>query len=48
MNKERLMNIILSPRVSEKTSTRADIDNQHVFSIHLSDHLKYAILKVFA
>tara|TARA_Y100000817_G_scaffold276352_1_gene237754 strand:- start:171 stop:476 length:306 start_codon:yes stop_codon:yes gene_type:complete len=33
MNDERLMNIILSPRVSEKTARKADTENQHVFSV---------------
>ena len=33
MNDERLMNIILSPRVSEKTARKADMENQHVFSV---------------
>ena len=33
MNTERLANIIVSPRVSEKATTRADFENQHVFSI---------------
>ena len=44
MNNERLMSIILSPRVSEKTSTRADIDNQHVFSV-LKDATKLEVKK---
>ena len=33
MNDERLMSIILSPRVSEKTARKADMENQHVFSV---------------
>ena len=33
MNTERLANIIVSPRVSEKAATSADLDNQHVFSV---------------
>ena len=33
MNTERLANIIVSPRVSEKATTRADFENQHVFSV---------------
>ena len=33
MNNERLMNIIISPRVSEKATSRADTVNQHVFSV---------------
>ena len=33
MNTEKLANIILAPRVSEKATTRADLENQHVFSV---------------
>ena len=33
MNTQRLTNIIVSPRISEKATTRADLDNQHVFSV---------------
>ena len=33
MNDERLMNIIVSPRVSEKATNKADTENQHVFSV---------------
>ena len=33
MNTERLANIIVSPRVSEKAASRADLQNQHVFSV---------------
>ena len=33
MNTERLANIIVAPRVSEKAATRADLENQHVFSV---------------
>ncbi len=33
MSEERLMNIILGPRVSEKAATKADNENQHVFSV---------------
>lgn len=33
MNEERLMNIILSPHVSEKATVKADSENQHVFSV---------------
>ena len=33
MNEERLMSIILAPRVSEKAATKADNENQHVFSV---------------
>ena len=33
MNEERLMNIILTPHVSEKATVKADVENQHVFSV---------------
>ena len=33
MNTQRLTNIIVSPRISEKATMRADLDNQHVFSV---------------
>ena len=33
MNTEKLANIILAPRVSEKATTRADLEYQHVFSV---------------
>ena len=33
MNTQRLTNIIVSPRISEKATIRADLDNQHVFSV---------------
>ena len=44
MNTQRLTNIILSPRISEKATMRADIDNQHVFSV-LKDATKPEIKK---
>ena len=49
MNNERLMNIIISPRVSEKATSRADADNQHVFSdtrgeIIINQHV-FSVLK---
>ena len=44
MNTQRLTNIIVSPRVSEKATTRADIDNQHVFSV-LKDATKPEVKK---
>ena len=44
MNTERLTNIIVSPRISEKATMRADIDNQHVFSV-LKDATKPEIKK---
>ena len=33
MNKERLMQVLLSPVVSEKSTTAADAANQHVFKV---------------
>ena len=33
MNNERLANIIVSPRISEKATMKADVENQHVFSV---------------
>ena len=33
MNIEKLASIITSPRVSEKAAMKADMDNQHVFSV---------------
>ena len=44
MNTQRLTNIIVSPRISEKATMRADIDNQHVFSM-LKDATKPEIKK---
>ena len=44
MNTQRLTNIIVSPRISEKATMRADIDNQHVFSV-LKDATKPEIKK---
>ena len=44
MNTQRLTNIIVSPRISEKATTRADIDHQHVFSV-LKDATKPEIKK---
>ena len=44
MNTQRLANVIVSPRVSEKAATRADIENQHVFSV-LKDATKPEIKK---
>ena len=44
MNTQRLTNIILSPRISEKATMRADIDNQHVFSV-LKDATKPEVKK---
>ena len=44
MNTQRLTNIIVSPMISEKATMRADIDNQHVFSV-LKDATKPEIKK---
>ena len=44
MNTQRLTNIIVSPRISEKATMRADIDNQHLFSV-LKDATKPEIKK---
>ena len=44
MNTQRLTNIIVSPRISEKATMRADIDNQHVFSV-LKDATKPEVKK---
>ncbi len=44
MNTLRLTNIIVSPRISEKATMRADIDNQHVFSV-LKDATKPEVKK---
>ena len=44
MNMQRLTNIIMSPRISEKATMRADIDNQHVFSV-LKDATKPEVKK---
>ena len=47
MNTQRLANVIVSPRVSEKAASRADIENQHVFSV-LKDATKPEIKKAVA
>jgi len=44
MNTQRLTKIIVSPRISEKATMRADIDNQHVFSV-LKDATKPEVKK---
>ena len=44
MNTQRLTNIIVSPRISEKATMRADLDNQHVFSV-LKDATKLEVKK---
>ena len=50
MNKERLMNVIWAPHVSEKATSRADTQNQHVFSVAKNANkleVKKAIEKMF-
>ena len=44
MNTQRLANIIVSPRISEKATIRADLENQHVFSV-LKDATKPEVKK---
>ena len=44
MNTQRLTNIIVRPRISEKATIRADLDNQHVFSV-LKDATKPEVKK---
>jgi len=44
MNEERLMNIILTPHVSEKATVKADSENQHVFSV-AKDANKFEVKK---
>ena len=50
MNNERLMNIILTPHVSEKATMKADSENQHVFSVAKDANkleVKNAVEKMF-
>lgn len=35
MNQERLMQVLLSPHVSEKATLLADAHNQHVFNVEI-------------
>ena len=44
MNTRRLANIIVSPRISEKATMGADMENQHVFSV-LKDATKPEVKK---
>ena len=50
MNKERLMNVLLQPHVSEKAATLTDKSNQYVFRV-LSDaskeEVKHAVELMF-
>lgn len=51
MNQERLMNILLGPRVSEKSTMVADKNNQFVFKVAGSankQEIKRAVEKMFA
>tara|TARA_B100001105_G_C22226368_1_gene371988 strand:+ start:187 stop:492 length:306 start_codon:yes stop_codon:yes gene_type:complete len=50
VNNERLMNVILAPHVSEKATSRADTQNQHVFSVAKNANkleVKKAVEKMF-
>ena len=44
MNTQRLTNIIVSPRISEKATVKADVEKQHVFSV-LKDANKLEVKK---
>ena len=44
MSNERLMSIIVSPRISEKATVKADVEKQHVFSV-LKDANKLEVKK---
>ena len=44
MNTQRLANLIVSPRISEKATMRADLENQLVFSV-LKDATKPEVKK---
>ncbi|MCY4641977.1 MAG: 50S ribosomal protein L23 [Gammaproteobacteria bacterium] len=50
MNEERIMSVLLSPHVSEKSALSADKNNQHVFRV-ISDakksEIKQAVEKLF-
>jgi large subunit ribosomal protein L23 len=51
MNQERLMNILLEPRVSEKSTMVADKNNQFVFKVAGNANkqdIKRAVEKMFA
>ena len=50
MNEERIMTVLLSPHVSEKTATSADKNNQHVFRVirdAKKSEIKQAVEKLF-
>ncbi len=50
MNEERIMAVLLSPHVSEKSALSADKNNQHVFRVLRSakkNEIKQAVEKLF-
>lgn len=50
MNQERIMTILLTPHVSEKTAMSADKNNQHVFRVvrdAKKKEIKQAVEKLF-
>ena len=50
MNEERIMTVLLSPHVSEKTALSADKNNQHVFRVLRNagkNEIKQAVEKLF-
>lgn len=50
MNEERLMQVLLSPHVSEKSTVAADAANQHVFKVATDatkPEIKAAVEKLF-
>ena len=50
MNEERIMSVLLSPHVSEKSALSADKNNQHVFRVMRDakkSEIKQAVEKLF-
>ena len=50
MNKERLMNVLLQPHVSEKAATLTDKSNQYVFRVlgdASKEEVKHAVELMF-
>ncbi|MDH5518636.1 MAG: 50S ribosomal protein L23 [Gammaproteobacteria bacterium] len=50
MNEERLLQVLLAPHVSEKTTAAADAVNQHVFKVATNatkTEIKQAVEKLF-
>jgi large subunit ribosomal protein L23 len=50
MNKERLMNVLVQPHVSEKSATMAELANQYVFRVRSDaskDEVKQAVELMF-